>query len=76
MLRGMIYVIKVGNIIELNEYQYDENKLFVRKPDDIPSFTKQESLLSPLPELFRKYREVYHVGLFNQELMKRRVGFD
>ena len=60
-------MIKVGNVSEINEYQYDENWLIVRKPDKIPAFVKHEPLLSPSPELFRKYREAYHAGLFNQE---------
>ena len=60
-------MIKVGNVSEINEYQYDENWLIVRKPDEIPAFVKHEPLLSPSPELFRKYREAYHAGLFNQE---------
>ena len=60
-------MIKVGNVSELNEYQYDENWLIVRKPDEIPAFVKHEPLLSPSPELFRKYRKAFHAGLFNQE---------
>ena len=31
-------MIKVGNVAGLNEYQYDENWLIVRKPDEIPAF--------------------------------------
>lgn len=60
-------MIKVGNVSELNEYLYDENWLIVRKPDEIPAFAKHEPLLSPSPELFRKYREAFHAGLFGQE---------
>ena len=60
-------MIKVGNVSELNEYLYDENWLIVRKPDENPAFVKHEPLLSPSPALFRKYREAYHAGLFNQE---------
>lgn len=60
-------MIKVGNVSELNEYQYDENWLIVRKLDEIPAFVKHEPLLSPSPKLFRKYREAFHAGLFNQE---------
>lgn len=64
-------MIKVGNVAGLNEYQYDENWLIVRKPDEIPAFVKHEPLLSPSPELFRKYREAYHAGLFNQEFFNQ-----
>lgn len=64
-------MIKVGNVAGLNEYQYDENWLIVRKPDEIPAFVKHEPLLSPSPELFRKYREAYHASLFNQEFFNQ-----
>lgn len=60
-------MIIIGKDTELNEHIYDENWLIVRKPDKIPAFVKHEPLLSPSPELFRKYREAYHAGLFSQE---------
>lgn len=60
-------MIKLGTVSELNEYQYDENWLIVRQPDEIPSFTRHEPMLSPSLELFRKYRDAYHAGEFNQE---------
>ena len=60
-------MIKVGNVSELNEYRYDENWLIVRKPDEIPDFVRHEPLLSPSPELFRKYRDAYHAGKFDME---------
>lgn len=60
-------MIKVGNVTELSEAKYDENWLIVRKPDEIPEFVRHEPLLSPSPELFRKYREAYHAGEFNQD---------
>ena len=60
-------MIYIGNVTELNQNRYDENWLIVRKPDEIPDFVKHEPLLSPSPELFRKYRDAYHAGEFNQE---------
>lgn len=60
-------MIKVGKVSELNESQYDENWLIVRQPDEFPPFVKHEPMLSPSPELFRKYRDAFHAGEFNQE---------
>lgn len=64
-------MLKVGNISQLNEHQYDENWLIVRKPDEIPAYVKHVPRLSPSPELFRKYRETYHAGEFNQEFFEQ-----
>ena len=60
-------MIYIGNVTELDQNRYDENWLIVRKPDEIPDFVKHEPLLSPSPELFRKYRDTYYAGKFNQE---------
>ena len=60
-------MIYIGNVTELDQNRYDENWLIVRKPDEIPDFVKHEPLLSPSPELFRKYRDAYYAGEFNQE---------
>jgi len=60
-------MLRVGNYLELDKNQYDENWLIVRKPDELPGFVKYVPVLSPSPELFRKYRDAFHVGAFNLE---------
>ena len=60
-------MIRIGNVSGMDMYLYDENWLIVRKPDVVPAFVKHELLLSPSPELFLKYLEACHAGLFNRE---------
>lgn len=64
-------MLRVGNYLELDKNQYDENWLIVRKPDELPGFVKYVPALSPSPELFRKYRDAFHVGAFNQEFFEQ-----
>ena len=64
-------MLTVGNYLELNQNKYDENWLIVCKPDDIPEFVKHVPLLSPSYDLFRKYRDAYHAGLFDQNFFDK-----
>ena len=46
----------------------------VRKSDEVPAFVKHEPLLSPSPELFRKYREAYHTGVCFEVIDNKNQG--
>lgn len=47
-----------------------ENWMIVRSPDVIYSYTKHVPELSPSPELFKKYRKIFHEGNFDEKFFR------
>ena len=63
----MIYTAQISNICASD---YDEIWWIVRFPDSQPHREKLVQSLAPSRELFLKYREAFHAGLFGPEFFQ------
>lgn len=63
----MIHIAQIQNICTA---EYDEVWWIVCSPDNPPKEEKLVQSLAPTPELFRKYREAFHAGRFNEKFFQ------
>lgn len=58
-------MIKIGRIYDIDKYSGNV-WLIVRSPDEIPEGVIYVPQLAPSKELFQKYREAFHNGMFDK----------